>query len=1156
MSAQSSQLQIIISARDLASAQLREVGTAASGMGRSFGIAGQTAAGVFAGNLLTDAVRGVGGALGGAVTQAADFEHAMSAVAAVAGANSGQLTQLSQTALALGQDVTLAGVNATDAAAAMQELAAGGVSVTDIIGGAARGALLLASAGGLDFATAADIAANSMNAFRLSGQQVAHVADLFAAAANASSANVQDIGLSLNYVGPIAHSMGLSIEETTAALTELGSQGIRGEQAGTTLRAMFTALADPSKAAKKLMADLGLSFFDAQGHMLSLAGIAQELNTHLAGLTDQERAHALATIFSNAALTGATVITQGGAAAIDDYLKQINVAGSAAENGRIRNDNLAGSFEQLKSTVQTAAIAFGTGLIPALRGIVDTVTNVVNAAIPKIQAFGSVLGTILSAVGGPVLAIAAAVGAALAALVALGGVLTAGGIAAGFIATALSTVGGLLLPLAPIVLGIVAAVGALGVAWATNLGGIRTFAGELLNFAKDAGGIVRALITAFRTGDFNQAFGPIIEAVDRAFGSEAAGKVTLFVSNLLRFAQLGRDAVITFTQALRGDWFGGQTTSINGFVRTVGRITQLGRDAFITFKEALAGDWFGQNTAGINTFVRFVGILGQSLRFVLDALRPLPGLIADGFRLITGGQVAGGLAGFQARVSAFVGNILHILADLAGRLVAVFLEIGTHFVEWLTPIVPRLLTGIGQLFVRVVDFLTGTGSAEVGGAMAANMPNAFMGWVGPALGPFLAALGRFALTMLQFVRDTLPKVGAQLVAWGRAFGDWVTDVALPWLAPRLAALASALGDWITGTALPFVSDRLGELGRRFGDWVTGTAIPYLRAQLPAWLAALGGWVNGTALPFVAQALGQLGAAFGAWVTTTAVPAVRARLGDWLAALGAWIAGTALPWIGARLGEVGQRFGDWITSDAIPSLLAHLPEWLIAFVAWEYGTALPKILEFLGELALRFGTWVTDAAGNLAANLPGWIATLLTWEYTVALPAVLKAFGDLAAAAVEAFITYEPVLLAAQLAFAELLKTLWGNLGHDIGILLVRGIFDGLIALLGVIDRTIPPWMKALIPGYGAVDLGALRKTVDATFQPIALLTPQDTAQFKQQVADAIAQAQAAAPPPAPATQNFTFTVNGVGIGAQDAAQQMYAYLQPKLAAASGRSGLK
>lgn len=382
MSANStSNLQIIISARDLASNVLRDVNSSTKSFGASLGNIAQVATGVFAGNLISTAIGAVGTAIKGTIGQAADFQSAMSAVGAVAGANNDQLAQLSAAALQLGQDTTLAGVDATDAAAAMQELAAGGVSVSDIMGGAARGALLLASAGGIDFATAADIATNSLNAFGLAGADMAHVADLFAAAANASSANVQDIGYSMQYVGPIAHNMGLSIDETTAAIAELGSQGIRGEQAGTTLRSMLVSLSDPSKQAKKLMTDLGLQFFDSQGHIKGLTDIAGELSTKLAGLTDQQREAALATLFGNNALTGTTVLYSQGASGLQSYLAQVSQAGSAAANGAARNDNLKGSIQALQGAWQTFTIKLADAFLPAIRAIVDVATRGVGGLI-------------------------------------------------------------------------------------------------------------------------------------------------------------------------------------------------------------------------------------------------------------------------------------------------------------------------------------------------------------------------------------------------------------------------------------------------------------------------------------------------------------------------------------------------------------------------------------------------------------------------------------------------------------------------------------------------------------------------------------------------------------------------------------------------------
>lgn len=331
------------------------------------------------------AVAVVGG-IGSAVNTAATFEARMSGVGAVAGASATQLAALSEKALALGQDSTLAGIGASDAAKAMEALASGGVSVADILGGAAYGALALASAGGIDVGAAAEIAAMALKNFGLAGTDAGHVADLFAAAANSSAVTVSDIGETMKYVGPIAHGMGISIEELTGTIAELGDQGIKGSSAGTALRGMITNLANPSKVAAGVMKDLGLSFFDSSGHMKNLAGISEELHTKLGGLTDQQRTAALATIFGNEGLAAAQIMYDQGAAGIEKYTAQVSVAGSAATNGALRNDNLKGALAQLGSVWETLTIRVGTAFIPVIRSAADGLSGFIANILPIVVA--------------------------------------------------------------------------------------------------------------------------------------------------------------------------------------------------------------------------------------------------------------------------------------------------------------------------------------------------------------------------------------------------------------------------------------------------------------------------------------------------------------------------------------------------------------------------------------------------------------------------------------------------------------------------------------------------------------------------------------------------------------------------------------------------
>lgn len=364
-----------------------EVAGGLARMGSAIGNVGQTALGVFGGSLIAGALGQLKDGVVGTIGTFATFEQTMSGVGAVSNATGSQMQQLSALAIKLGQDTTLSGVGATDAARAMEELAKGGVSVADMMGnvsgqgGAVRGALLLASAGGIDFAAAATIAANAMTTFKLTGADVPHIADLFANAANKSSLEVTDLGESMKYIGPVAAGMGLSIDEVTAGLAELGAQGIKGSEAGTGLRTMLVDLAKPTKAMQGVLTEYNLQMFTSEGHMKSLSAIAGELHTKLGGLTDQQRLNALATLFGKEALSSAEIIYEQGAAGIDKWTTAVDQSGAAAAVGAARNNNLAGSVTQLKDSIETAAIGIGAHFAPVIRTAADELSKFVNGAM-------------------------------------------------------------------------------------------------------------------------------------------------------------------------------------------------------------------------------------------------------------------------------------------------------------------------------------------------------------------------------------------------------------------------------------------------------------------------------------------------------------------------------------------------------------------------------------------------------------------------------------------------------------------------------------------------------------------------------------------------------------------------------------------------------
>lgn len=327
-----------------------------------------------------------------AVAKSADFDQAMSNVRAATMATAAEQRELSESALEAGADTAY---SAREAADAQEELAKAGLSVSEIVGGSLNGALALAAAGQLQVARSAEIMATTLKQFKLPAEQASHVSDLLAAGAGKAQGSVDDLALALQYVGPVASGLNLSLEETTGTLALFASQGQLGERAGTGLRGVLMSLTAPSAIAAKTMAEYNVEIFDSNGKMKSLAAVSQELKNAFGGLTEAERSAALGRIFGNEQITAARVLYEGGAEAVQKWTKEVDESGYAARQAAMRQDNLAGDIEKLGGAFDTALIRSGSAANDVLRSMVQGLTQLVDMygeAPAPIQATATVLG--------------------------------------------------------------------------------------------------------------------------------------------------------------------------------------------------------------------------------------------------------------------------------------------------------------------------------------------------------------------------------------------------------------------------------------------------------------------------------------------------------------------------------------------------------------------------------------------------------------------------------------------------------------------------------------------------------------------------------------------------------------------------------------------
>ncbi len=351
----------------------------------------------------------IAGGLAVGVNAAANFEQRMSAIGAVSGATGKDFDSLRNKALDLGRDTQY---SAGEAAGAIEELAKAGLSVPDILNGAADAAVALAAAGEIALPEAATIASNAMNMFNLTAAELPKVADLFAGAANASAIGVSDLGQALQQVGAVANLAGVSLEDTTTAIALMGNAGIAGSDAGTSLKSMFMRLNPSTKKAREEMKELGIitkeggnAFYDAQGNMKSLSDISGILKGSLKGMTKEQKQAALQTLFGSDAIRAAAILANNGSKGFDKLSASMGKV-SAADVAKKRMDNFKGSLEQMKGSLETAGIAVGTVLIPPLRTVVDAITSVANAFLKLDGQTQKIIIGIIAAVGALLLIVA------------------------------------------------------------------------------------------------------------------------------------------------------------------------------------------------------------------------------------------------------------------------------------------------------------------------------------------------------------------------------------------------------------------------------------------------------------------------------------------------------------------------------------------------------------------------------------------------------------------------------------------------------------------------------------------------------------------------------------------------------------------------------
>ena len=303
-----------------------------------------------------------------ALMESMEFSKSLSGLEAVTAASSEEMDKFSKEAKRLGASTAF---TASQVVELQTEFAKLGFTTDEILN-VTEATLDLAAAAGTDLANAATVAGSTLRGFGLDSSETGRVADVMAKSFSSSALDIEKFQESMKLVAPIAKTVKVDIEKSSAALSVLADAGISGSMAGTQLRRVMTDLA--MKTGKDFQTSLKMTQERLQG-----------------ASSDADRLSIAKELVGQRAASTLLILSENGEKLQDlekDYRK---AAGSAKEMAEVRLDNLAGDVTILKSawSGMLLSIEDGEGLFNKIaRGAVKSLTNAITSLTNGIEFAG------------------------------------------------------------------------------------------------------------------------------------------------------------------------------------------------------------------------------------------------------------------------------------------------------------------------------------------------------------------------------------------------------------------------------------------------------------------------------------------------------------------------------------------------------------------------------------------------------------------------------------------------------------------------------------------------------------------------------------------------------------------------------------------------
>ncbi|PNP96407.1 phage tail tape measure protein [Hoylesella timonensis] len=319
------------------------------------------------------------------------FNDQMAKVQAVTNATTGDFKMMREEALRLGGSTRY---TATEAGEAMENLTRNGLSAADATS-VLEGTLHLAQANVIGLGDAADITTNMLNSFHLGVDQVNRVNDVMSKTASSSATDILGLNEAMQNTAPIAYTLGVSFEETNAALGVLADNNVKGAQAGTMLKQIIMGLTSPTQAQAAVFAKYGIQI---DQNTVRTEGLTKTLlKLRDSGIMKSKTSvKDLGDVFGRLAAPSAMTLMNS----LDGLQKKLStVSDAAGTTDRMFQQsysNVTVSIDSLKSAFESLLITIFDSASDKMVSPLDAITEGITYVRVNFESLSEMVGTILA----------------------------------------------------------------------------------------------------------------------------------------------------------------------------------------------------------------------------------------------------------------------------------------------------------------------------------------------------------------------------------------------------------------------------------------------------------------------------------------------------------------------------------------------------------------------------------------------------------------------------------------------------------------------------------------------------------------------------------------------------------------------------------------